>query len=343
VECHKRGIRFTWTAKGTRLSPADRKAFAAKAAEDRKRREREERERHELTAKTAAAILAKCQDATPDHPYLDRKRIGPHGLKVDSAGHLVIPLRDQKSKIWSVQTIAQDGAKLFLKGGRKLGLFYLIGELGDRIAIAEGFATGASIAEATGHPVVVALDCGNLKPVARAIRELSPLAEIVIAADDDHATVGNPGVTKARDAAELVGAAAALPEFLETEERGTDFNDLAALRGHEPVAAIVGAAFAALDEPPPDDDPAPSSAPTEEEPTDPQPAPATDTAPQRDDWEARLLEAVEELNAKHFVAPVSGQTVIATLEDDADSDEAGRGFRFEAGHDSDLKPATVPI
>jgi hypothetical protein len=28
---------------------------------------------------------------------------------------------------------------------------------------------------------------------------------------------------------------------------------------------------------------------------------------------------------------------------DADSDEAGRGFRFEAGHDSDLKPAAVPI
>jgi hypothetical protein len=27
----------------------------------------------------------------------------------------------------------------------------------------------------------------------------------------------------------------------------------------------------------------------------------------------------------------------------ADSDEAGRGFRFEAGHDSDLKAAAVPI
>jgi hypothetical protein len=27
----------------------------------------------------------------------------------------------------------------------------------------------------------------------------------------------------------------------------------------------------------------------------------------------------------------------------AHSDEAGRGFRFEAGHDSDLKPAAVPI
>jgi hypothetical protein len=27
----------------------------------------------------------------------------------------------------------------------------------------------------------------------------------------------------------------------------------------------------------------------------------------------------------------------------AHSDEAGRGFRFEAGHDSDLKPAAIPI
>lgn len=35
-----------------------------------------------------------------------------------------------------------------------------------------------------------------------------------------------------------------------------------------------------------------------------------------------------------------GQDVLAL---GADSDEAGRGFRFEAGHDSDLKPATVPI
>jgi hypothetical protein len=27
----------------------------------------------------------------------------------------------------------------------------------------------------------------------------------------------------------------------------------------------------------------------------------------------------------------------------ADSDEAGRSFRSEAGHDSDLKPAAIPI
>jgi hypothetical protein len=37
------------------------------------------------------------------------------------------------------------------------------------------------------------------------------------------------------------------------------------------------------------------------------------------------------------VAPVANHTRTAH------SDETGRGFRFEAGHDSDLKPATVPI
>ena len=53
----------------------------------------------------------------------------------------------------------------------------------------------------------------------------------MIAADDDHATDGNPGLTKAHAAAELIGGNVAVPIFLEAEQRGTDFNDLAALRG----------------------------------------------------------------------------------------------------------------
>ena len=57
VQCHKRGIRFTWCAKGARLSSAQRKALAAQAAEERKRRRHEERQRHELVAKQAQAIL----------------------------------------------------------------------------------------------------------------------------------------------------------------------------------------------------------------------------------------------------------------------------------------------
>jgi hypothetical protein len=54
-----------------------------------------------------------------------------------------------------------------------------------------------------------------------------------------------------------------VPVFLKTEERGTDFNDLAALRGPGPVAEIIRAALAEHDEPP-DDDPDPGSAPDDD-------------------------------------------------------------------------------
>ena len=180
--------------------------------------------------------------------------------------------------------------------------------------IAEGFATAASIHEATGLPVVIAFNCGNLVSVAKAIRAWLPPARIVIAADDDHATEGNPGLTKAREAADLIGATVAVPIFLETEARGTDFNDLAVLRGPEPVAEAIQAALAEVDTDDDGDDAQPASGPA----AAPAPQPTSSTAPQLDDWEKPLLEAVEELNAKHFVVTVNGQTVIATLvHDDA--------------------------
>ena len=206
-----------------------------------------------------------------------------------------------------MQTIAPDGTKLFLRGARKGGLFHVLGEPGDDLVIAEGFATAASTREATGLPVVIAFDAGNLKPVAKSIRAWLPLARIVIAADDDHATDGNPGLTKAQAAAELIGGNVAVPVFLDGEQRGTDFNDLAALRGREPVAAIIHAAFEdEADEPDPAPDPKPQleAAPT--------------AKPDDGDWEMPLLTAVEELNAKHFVTTTGGQTVVATLtQDDA--------------------------
>ena len=42
------------------------------------------------------------------------------------------------------------------------------------LVVCEGFATGASIHEATGHAVAVAFNAGNLLPVAQALPDLSP-------------------------------------------------------------------------------------------------------------------------------------------------------------------------
>ena len=91
---------------------------------------------------------------------------------------------DVDGNIQSLQTIDSDGKKLFMQGGKAGGGMYSIGGLGDRIALAEGFATAISIHEATGLGAVVALNAGNLPAVAEAIRARHPKAQICIAADD---------------------------------------------------------------------------------------------------------------------------------------------------------------
>jgi putative DNA primase/helicase len=76
--------------------------------------------------------------------------------------------------------------------------------------------------------VLAALNAGNLKPVAVACRQHWPSAEIIIAGDDDRQTNGNPGATKAREAAIAAGAELALPQWPEgAPENLSDFNDLA--------------------------------------------------------------------------------------------------------------------
>jgi phage/plasmid primase-like uncharacterized protein len=240
--CFKRDIKKTWRANGERPDPAFMKKLRAKMEAEQARRKEEERERHQEKAEHAQAYLFECRDADADHEYLQRKQVEPHGLKVGDDGRLVVPMRDAEGKIWSLQVIAPNGTKRFLKGGRKAGLFHLIGDPGDEMVIAEGFATAASIREATRLPVVIAFDAGNLASVARAVREWWPRARIAMAADDDHLTDGNPGLTKAKAAAELIGASVAVPVFL--DERRTDFNDMAVLCGREAVAAVIRQALA---------------------------------------------------------------------------------------------------
>ena len=148
-----------------------------------------------------------------------------------------MPLRDPTTnRLLNLQFIGEAGSKRFLTGGRVKGCCFLIGEPGDVLCIAEGFATGASVHEATGYAVAVAFDCGNLQSVAEAMRARFPNARIVIAADDDYQTAGNPGLTKAREAAAAIGGSVAVPDFgADRPDDAVDFNDLAAHRGANAV------------------------------------------------------------------------------------------------------------
>lgn len=136
---------------------------------------------------------------------------------------------------------AEDGTKRFAKNSRKEGSFHVLGGLEKLsgtpvIVIAEGYATAATIKDATGLPVVVsAFDFGNLKPVVKAPHDKYPNTPIIVAADDDkhlELTKGiNPGKEKAIEAANAVNGVILLPIFAPQEQslnpkKFNDFNDL---------------------------------------------------------------------------------------------------------------------
>lgn len=133
-------------------------------------------------------------------------------------GDLVIPLRDIKGKLWSMQVINDSGTKMFLKHGRKSGCFLPIGELNDEpgdLIVAEGYATAASIHMAfhCQLPCIAALDTSNLLPVGKALHAQYPNKRLVFCADNDQQTKGNPGVNKANKAASQVGGVVVVPDF----------------------------------------------------------------------------------------------------------------------------------
>lgn len=202
----------TWKADtGRTFTPAERDAYRTRMEAARRARETENASRKAEARERAAAIWAAAKPGP--HPYLDRKGIEAHGARVYK-GALVIPVRDAAGALHSLQFIAEDGTKRFLTGGRVEGCYFGIGgRPGFVLCIAEGFATGASIHQATGHPVAVAFNAGNLEPVALALCDKLPSVSLIVCGDDDRDTAGNPGRAKANAAARAVRGLVALPVF----------------------------------------------------------------------------------------------------------------------------------
>ena len=211
----KTGQSVTWTAaKPETMSGAERKAMHERLAATKAARDAEQTKVYDAAAKRAVSLWAKSGPANNEHPYLLKKRVPAYGLRL-LRNQLVVPLRDSHGHLQTLQFIAEDGRKTFLTGGRKRGCYHAIGLPVNALCIAEGYATAATIHQATGHAVAVAFDAGNLLPVAKAIRTKFPRLTLVLCADNDAATPGNPGLTKATEAARAVGAALAIPNFAE--------------------------------------------------------------------------------------------------------------------------------
>lgn len=135
-------------------------------------------------------------------------------------GTLVVPLRGGDGAIHNLQFIFTD-KKQFIKNGRKSGLFHVLGTVSAEtpaMLFAEGYATAATLHEATQLPVVMTMDCYNMQSVAQIFRELYPAMPFVFCGDDDVATDGNPGRKAAEKCAALVGGVAVFPVFGAVQE-----------------------------------------------------------------------------------------------------------------------------
>lgn len=241
--CWRVGIEETWRADvGRELTTEEERAHRERAAAARKAREDEERRQHADAKKRAEQIWEHALQASIIHPYLRAKGIQPHNAR-SLRGDLVLPVLAD-GKMHSLQFIGPDGLKKFLPRGRVAGGYCSLGWPDGRLVICEGFATGASIREATSLAVAVAFNAGNLTAVAKAMKARFPAVRLIVAADDDVKTPGNPGLTKATEAAREVGGLLAVPDFGDNRPEGaSDFNDLARYRGADAVrACIEGAA-----------------------------------------------------------------------------------------------------
>ena len=242
--CWREGLHSTWCGKADHeMTAAERDAHRQRVNAMRVQREADHAGRQRQAAEAAALILTEATTAT-EHEYLTRKGIKPHSAKCD--GHLLlIPMRDTSGAMHSMQTIAPDGSKRFQPGGRVKGCYFAIGKPDGVLIVCEGYATGASIREATGQAVAVAFNAGNLEAVAMALHTKYPALKITIAADDDHMTEGNPGLSKATTAAKAVGGYIAVPVFpAGRPDKATDFNDLHQLAGLDAVRRCIEAAKA---------------------------------------------------------------------------------------------------
>jgi putative DNA primase/helicase len=238
---HKTGEQkafFVYRKGGAPISTAERERIKA----EQERRDQERKARQDKTAKRAASIFKASELAPLDHPYLIKKCIKAHGVRLadwcrtfqDGTGNhqkliientLLIPMYNEHGKLRNLQGIFPKESpelgrgKDFLPGGELSGQFWWIGEKSDPVCIAEGLATAATIYEETGYRVYIAFTANNLLAVGRIVRKHLPDVKIIFTADNDLNTKNNTGLTKATE------AAAAVDGFVSFPPIAGDFND----------------------------------------------------------------------------------------------------------------------
>lgn len=205
--------------------------------------EAEQAERRKLATDQMRLRWAGADPNYSSHPYLTAKGIRPEGTRLDRE-HILVPLFDTAGVLTSLQSIDPAGHKLFEAELPVAGSAFVMGTpiqmAKAPVLVCEGFATGASLHDATGRTVVVTFNAGNLVKVAERLVAAFPRTRFVVAGDDDRHKQPNVGREAAAAAARVLRCEVVFP-VLPEGHLGTDFNDMAQLCGHEAVACLFAA------------------------------------------------------------------------------------------------------
>ncbi len=263
--------------KSDQLTAEQREAIKAQQRESQKKAEAERKRQADRTAARAKQAWLKCS-ATGTSEYLNKKHVNAYGVRFSPNGSVVIPVMDDRDSIRGLQFVLPLGHERIEKTKRNKefwpagiaisGTYFLVGSAPkDILLIAEGYATGATLHEATGYPVAVVWSANNIMAAAKVLHKKYSRARILICADDDwvqkcdacgeYTTVATPDCTRcgqphkkinagnvySEAAAVAVNGAWVCPKFVTERPANrkslTDFNDLHVTDGLPLVAEQI--------------------------------------------------------------------------------------------------------
>ena len=222
----KAGQTGTWCSRKP-VDPIEAEQVRQRIEQAKAQRQAEQQQRHQQAAEKAQGIWQRAVPVHPSHAYLAAKKVPAYGLR-QRGNALLVPLI-HNGQLVNLQFIQPDGCKRFLSGGQVKGCYSPIGVIaqGKPLYLCEGWATGATLHQHTGCPVACAMNAGNLLPAGKGLQARYPDLELIVAGDDDRLTEGNPGRTKAIEAAATLEALVLFPDWPEgTPDHLSDFNDL---------------------------------------------------------------------------------------------------------------------
>ena len=236
----------TFDFKTTRRYSKEEKSNIDRQIKDAQQQQRDEKEKLQKEAREYADKLwTGAGSDCADSDYLRRKGLrglcGARSYMHHRGRTLLVPTRTIDGGLAGLQRIFPDGAKKFLPGQEVRGTFFQIGDVRETIYVCEGFATAATIHEATSEAVFCAFNSGNLSVVCSLLKAKYPDCAFVVCADNDLWTVKpdgtpwNPGREAGEETARLCLGSLVLPVFQDTTTKPTDFNDLMNLEGIEAV------------------------------------------------------------------------------------------------------------